>query len=524
MNFLSLNVRGLGGDDKAGWIKGLKVKFGVCFAAFQETKCSAMDEKAVSRLWGCRDVGAEWVDSSGLSGGLVSVWDKNLFDFSDSIKERNFIITRGKIKGTGQHINIANIYAPQDVQAKKVLWDRLLDVIEGSTGLWVLLGDFNAVRTPEERLNTRFIPSCAGNFNFFFIFSARLLEYDMKNMKFTRWADKGRKGSKIDRVLVCPNFFGLWPNACLRALPRHLSDHSPIILVTKESNFRPKPFRVFNSLIGRPGFEKTVRDAASSFAGDGPADLFLLKKIEFIRSRIKEWRDELLKKEGELESTARTEIEDLEKLMEDRDLFEDEEWVLLENVKLVKEIEENKTKDLRQRSRVLNDFFSRGSVSRGCASAFITLIPKVRDPTGLNESRPISLIGAINKVVSKVLANRLKKVLGSVISENQSAFLSGKFILDGPLIINKTINWLKKNKRKAFLFKLDFEKAYDNVNWGFVISVMTQMGFPRLWCDWVFGILSAARAAVLVNGSPTFDFVKRACGKVTPNPPFFSSL
>ncbi|KAJ0578963.1 putative RNA-directed DNA polymerase [Helianthus annuus] len=156
--------------------------------------------------------------------------------------------------------------------------------------------------------------------------------------------------------------------------------------------------------------------------------------------------------------------------------------------------------------QVLDEFYSNGSVSRGCASAFITLIPKVRDPSNLGEYRPISLVGAINKVVSKVLANRLKKVLGTVISDNQSAFLSGKFILDGPLIINEAISWLKKSKRKAFLFKLDFEKAYDNVNWGFLISIMTQMGFPWLWCDWVHGLLSAARAAVLVNGSPTFDF------------------
>ncbi|KAJ0599091.1 putative RNA-directed DNA polymerase [Helianthus annuus] len=145
-------------------------------------------------------------------------------------------------------------------------------------------------------------------------------------------------------------------------------------------------------------------------------------------------------------------------------------------------------------------------LSRGCASSFITLIPKVRDASSLNEFRTISLVGVINKVISKVLANRLKKVLPSIISENQSAFVKGKFILDGPLIINETINWIRKSKKKAFLLKVDFEKAYDNVNWGFVRMAMVQMGFPPLWCDWVHGILSSARAAVLVNGSPTFDF------------------
>ncbi|KAJ0578964.1 putative Endonuclease/exonuclease/phosphatase superfamily [Helianthus annuus] len=233
MNFLSLNVRGLGGDEKIRWFKGMKSKFGINFVAFQESKCRNLDENFVSKVWGGKDVGSVWVDSSGLSGGLISMWDKNVFDHSDSIKDRNFIISRGKIKGSGRRINIANIYAPQDVQAKRLLWDRLLEIIDNSAGLWILIGDFNAVRSPDERLKTRFNSLCAGNFNSF-IFDAGLMEYEMRDRKFTRWADKGRKGSKIDRLLVCPDFFGLWPSACFRALPRYLSDHSPIILITKE--------------------------------------------------------------------------------------------------------------------------------------------------------------------------------------------------------------------------------------------------------------------------------------------------
>ncbi|XP_021980820.1 uncharacterized protein LOC110876972 [Helianthus annuus] len=298
MNFLSLNLRGLGGEEKARWIKRLKVKFGISFAAFQESKCGSLDDKVIARLWASKDFGVEWVDSSGLSGGLVSVWDKKLFDFSSATKDRNFLIVNGKIKGSGLQINIANIYAPQDVQGKKILWDRLLGLIDASTGLWILLGDFNAVLIPEERLNTRFNSSCAGNFNSF-IFNARLMEYVMKDRKLTRWVDNGRKCSKIDRFLVCPGFFGLWPNACFRALSRLFSDHSPIVLVTKESNFCPKPFRVFNSWIGWPGFDLPVREAAHSFVGFGPADLCLLKKFEWIRSRVKEWRDDMIKKEEE---------------------------------------------------------------------------------------------------------------------------------------------------------------------------------------------------------------------------------
>ncbi|XP_022040757.1 uncharacterized protein LOC110943314 [Helianthus annuus] len=351
MNFLSINLRGLGGDEKARWVKGIKVKFGISFAAFQESKCGAVNEGVFARFWGCKDFGVDWVDLSGLSGGLVSIWDKKLFEIGSSIKDRNFLVVSGKIKGSGHQINIANIYAPQDVQGKKLLWDRLLGLIDAFSGLWIFLRDFNAVRVPEERLNTRFNASCARFFNSF-IFNGGLLEYAMKDRKYTRWADNGKKCSKIDRFLVCSGFFGLWPNACFRALPRMFSDHNPIVLVTKESNFGPKPFRVFNSWFGRPGFDSTVREAARSFVGSGPADLCLLKKFKWIRSHVKVWRDDMIKKEGELEAIAREEIEELEKLLEVRDLAEEEEWALSENLLRIKEIEENKTKDLKQRSRV----------------------------------------------------------------------------------------------------------------------------------------------------------------------------
>ncbi|XP_022032257.1 uncharacterized protein LOC110933335 [Helianthus annuus] len=97
-------------------------------------------------------------------------------------------------------------------------------------------------------------------------------------------------------------------------------------------------------------------------------------------------------------------------------------------------------------------------------------------------------------------------VIGSIISDNQSAFLKGRYILDSPLILNEVMAWIQKYNKKAFLLKIDFEKAYDNVCWGFLLDIMGQMGFPDLWCKWIKGILASARSSVLVNGSPTFEF------------------
>ncbi|KAJ0501178.1 putative RNA-directed DNA polymerase [Helianthus annuus] len=109
-------------------------------------------------------------------------------------------------------------------------------------------------------------------------------------------------------------------------------------------------------------------------------------------------------------------------------------------------------------------FYMEGSLNKCCTSSFIALIPKSKDPLGPADFRPISLIGVINKVISKTLVNRLKGVMGKLISEQQSAFLAGRSITDGPLILREVLSWLKSTKRSGMFFKVDINKAYDSVN------------------------------------------------------------
>ncbi|GKB96337.1 RNA-directed DNA polymerase, eukaryota, reverse transcriptase zinc-binding domain protein [Tanacetum coccineum] len=91
-------------------------------------------------------------------------------------------------------------------------------------------------------------------------------------------------------------------------------------------------------------------------------------------------------------------------------------------------------------------FFSSSSFPPGTNSSFFTLIPKVSNPLYIKDFRPISLIGFQYKIVAKILANRLSKVMDSIISHEQSAFISGRQILDGPLILSEVIEWYKKKK------------------------------------------------------------------------------
>nr|GEW15044.1 zinc finger, CCHC-type [Tanacetum cinerariifolium] len=116
-----------------------------------------------------------------------------------------------------------------------------------------------------------------------------------------------------------------------------------------------------------------------------------------------------------------------------------------------------------------------------------------------------------------------RKVISKVIGEEQNAFIQGRYILDGGLIANETCDYLKKEKKKAFLLNVDFKKAYDSVNWNFIQSTLLQMGFGERWCKWVQTCQKSASVLVLVNGSPTLEFkMKRGLGKAIFSHHFFT--
>ncbi|KAK9070187.1 hypothetical protein SSX86_010587 [Deinandra increscens subsp. villosa] len=156
--------------------------------------------------------------------------------------------------------------------------------------------------------------------------------------------------------------------------------------------------------------------------------------------------------------------------------------------------------------KMMNYFYETGTISQGCASSFIHLIPKSIDAQSFGEYRPISLLGVISKVISKVLAERMKKVLKGLISECQMGFVAGRNIVDGPMIVNEVVSWLKYAKKKGLLFKVDFRKAYDSLDWKYIDTVLFHMNFPDKWRVWVQGVLQSARASVLINGSPSKEF------------------
>ena len=131
----------------------------------------------------------------------------------------------------------------------------------------------------------------------------------------------------------------------------------------------------------------------------------------------------------------------------------------------------------------------------------MVLIPKRGGVEDLKDFRPISLTGSIYKLIAKVLANRLKKLMNKLVNSTQNAFVEGRQILDASLIANEVIDSMLKKKEKGVLCKLDIEKAYDKINWNFLTVVLIKMGFKEKWLGWIEWCISTASFSVMLNGS-----------------------
>ena len=152
----------------------------------------------------------------------------------------------------------------------------------------------------------------------------------------------------------------------------------------------------------------------------------------------------------------------------------------------------------------VNLFFEQSILDPKLNQTYMSLIPKIENPLTIKDYQPISLANVVYKLISKILAERLKPWLNDILSENQSAFIHGRHITDNVLIAHELMHLLhtKNLKNKFMALKLDIAKVFDN-EWKFIDTFMMKMSFCSKWREWIKICISTVSYYVLINGEPT---------------------
>lgn len=351
MNCLSLNIRGCGETHKLDWLRRLKQCQKIDFMGLQETRVADSNQIDLDGVWGNNHYDMEFVNPTGRSGGIVSIWDPGIFSKNQVFSSRNYIAITGNWKGINGVITVVNVYAPQSKTDKRKLWSDLLELMKIGDGIWIFVGDFNVVRYANERINSRFCRRMAKDFNEF-IAKAGLMEFSTGGYKFTYKCDDGLKLSKLDRILVCSIFIAMQMMSIVNVLDREYSDHAPVVLKPSCQDFGPPSFRFFNSWMLRDGFNEEFENAWNYFMGFGSPDMFIKARLKHVKNCIRKWRQVDSNDESKLLLNSKTKVAELESIAEFRALKEDE---LLERRKCktkISELEQFSKLDMQQKAKV----------------------------------------------------------------------------------------------------------------------------------------------------------------------------
>ena len=140
-------------------------------------------------------------------------------------------------------------------------------------------------------------------------------------------------------------------------------------------------------------------------------------------------------------------------------------------------------------------------------ATFLTLIPKSDQADSPDKFRPIALCNVLYKILSKLMASRLKSVLPSIISQEQTGYVEGRQITDSIILTQEVLHSLKTKRTPGMLIQLDLSKAFDKISWHYMRAILQDFGFSQQWKNWIMELVSGAFFSMLLNGGPLQPFI-----------------
>ncbi|XP_028074520.1 uncharacterized protein LOC114276881 [Camellia sinensis] len=245
MKWLGWNIRGSGRTRKMRKIRKILGDRKMIWLYFKKQKKASFSCVDVKRLWPRDKMEFMVVDVEGRAEGLLCIRDLDVFQLSDCCNNRHFVLFAGTVFNSFD-CAVINVYAPNDLVRRSKLWEILVNLKARFTTHWCVGGDFNEIRTMDERVGCSRRERGMKNFNDF-INRCELTELQMLGRKFT-WCNAVdvNKWSKIDRFLLSPEWIERF-KLKLWGLSRHIFDHCPLLLMEDVRDWGPKPFKFTNA-------------------------------------------------------------------------------------------------------------------------------------------------------------------------------------------------------------------------------------------------------------------------------------
>ncbi|GKV50169.1 hypothetical protein SLEP1_g56882 [Rubroshorea leprosula] len=502
------------------------------FLFLQETKLERIDVGICKLLWNSDEF--EWVAkaSSGASGGLLCLWDRRHFVKREEFTGDGYVGISGEWGVNKQECSLINVYGPNDRQKRAKMWEELRKRVIDKEGRWLIAGDFNAVRGPEEKRGKTGVSSDMRDFEEFIV-TTGIVDVKLTNRHYTWYKPDGTARSRLDRFWLSTEMNNMGGEWIQQGLPRNISDHCAMVLKSKSTDWGPRPFRVLDAWQQHPEFKKAVEDKWREMAVEGFAGYKCKQKLKMLKEFLKGWNKEVF---GNMEAQYVQAVKKIEQFDMQNEVADLEELEIVKRQEGFSEIwDVLRKRELiwkqKSRSRWIQEgdantrFFHKVANGRRAQNNIAGLMSDgewIEDPEAVKNE----MFKYFRSVFQGDPWNRPKPsgIKFQKISEEKKEWLERPFSVEeieeglrscdgskalgpnGVLALNEVVYEIKNKKQPAFVFKADFEKAYDCVDWSFLYWMMDSFGFGIKWRGWIMECLSTARTSILVNGSPTREF------------------